>query len=83
MLHYNLNLGRAALIGACADLYEQYEVRLEEGLDAFVVLDGLPIVPAESKEKLVKYITKKLNTAGRIKEEAFFMPTDDKDMTQG
>ncbi|KAI9850408.1 MAG: Translation initiation factor 3 subunit b, partial [Pleopsidium flavum] len=38
-----------------SDLREQYEVRLEEGLDAFVVIDGLPIVPEDSKQKLVKF----------------------------
>lgn len=65
------------------DLKAQYEVRLEEGLDTFVVLDGLPIVPAESKEKLIKYILKKLNTVGRTSADAVFMPLNDKNMSEG
>ena len=56
---------------------------MEEGLDAFVVIDGLPIVPEENKQKLVKYIMRKLNTAGKTREEAIFMPTNDKNMTEG
>ena len=27
------------------DIEDQFQVRLDEGLDAFVVIDGLPIVP--------------------------------------
>lgn len=65
------------------DLREQYEVRLEEGLDAFVVIDGLPIVPEDSKQKLVKFLLRKLNTVGKTKEESIFMPLDDKKMSEG
>ena len=36
------------------DLREQYEVRMDEGLDTFVVVDGLPKVPPASKDKLTK-----------------------------
>ena len=65
------------------DLREQYEVRLEEGLDAFVVIDGLPIVPEDSKQKLVKFLLRKLNTVGKTKEESIFMPLNDKKMSEG
>ncbi|PGH12670.1 eukaryotic translation initiation factor 3 subunit B [Polytolypa hystricis UAMH7299] len=70
------------------DLHEeeveaQYEVRLEEGLDAFVVIDGLPVVPAESKTKLVKFLLKKLNAVGRTSEDAVFMPLNEKNMSEG
>ena len=44
-----------------SDLNEQYEVRLESSLDAFCVIDGLPVVPEDSKPKLVKFIQRKLN----------------------
>ena len=66
-----------------ADLQAQYEVRLEQGLDAFVVIDGLPVVPEDSKQKLVKFLLKKLNTVGRTKEDAIFMPLDDDNKSQG
>lgn len=65
------------------DLREQYEVRLEEGLDAFVVIDGLPIVPEDSKQKLVKFLLRKLNTVGKTKEESIFMPLNDQKMSEG
>lgn len=58
-------------------------MRLEQGLDAFVVIDGLPVVPADNKQKLVKYLLKKLNTVGKTKEDAIFMPLDDQNMSEG
>lgn len=61
------------------DLREQYEVRLEEGLDAFVVVDGLPIVTEANKTKLVKFLVKKLNEVGRTKADAVFMPMDEQE----
>ncbi|KAK4695858.1 translation initiation factor 3 subunit B, partial [Lecanoromycetidae sp. Uapishka_2] len=60
-----------------SDLKEQYDVRLEQGLDAFVVIDGLPVVPEDSKPKLVKFLIKQLNKAGKVKEDGFFMPVND------
>jgi translation initiation factor 3 subunit B len=65
------------------DLKAQYEVRLEEGLDAFVVLDGLPIVSEENKDKLIKFLLRKLNTVGRTSADAVFMPLNEKNMSEG
>ena len=62
---------------------EQYDVRLEQGLDAFVVVDGLPIVPEESKPKLVKFVVKKLNAVGKVKEDGFLMPVNEQGKTEG
>ena len=56
---------------------------MEEGLDTFVVIDGLPKVPEESKQKLVKFLLKKLNTAGKTKEDAIFMPLGDNKISEG
>lgn len=66
-----------------SDLTAQYEVRLEEGLDAFVVVDGLPVVPEASREKLVKFLLRKLNTVGRASQESVFMPMNDEGMSEG
>jgi len=60
-----------------ADLREQYEVRLDEGLDTFVVVDGCPRVTEENKPKLVKFLCKKLSDVGRVKPESVFMPIDE------
>jgi translation initiation factor 3 subunit B len=66
-----------------SDLKAQYEVRLEEGLDTFVVLDGLPKVPEENKAKLIKFISRKLTNAGTIREDGFHMPVDQTGNTEG
>jgi translation initiation factor 3 subunit B len=66
-----------------SDLREQYEVRLEEGLDTFVVIDGLPKVPKESVQKLAKFLLRKLNSVGRAKEESVFMPLGQDGVSEG
>ena len=66
------------------DLKEQYEVRLEEGLDAFVVVDGLPSVTEALRPKLVKFLLRKLTEAGKTNADAIFMPLNDNTkMTEG
>lgn len=60
-----------------SDLREKYEVQLEQGYDAFVVIDGLPEVTEEQKPKLVKFLLKKLNAVGRVREESVYMPMGD------
>ena len=47
------------------------------------MVDGLPIVPEESKPKLVKFVVKKLNAVGKVKEDGFFMPVNDQGKTEG
>lgn len=66
-----------------SDLQEQFEVRLDEGLEAFVVLDGLPKVPDESKPKLVKFIMRKLTQWGTVRDDGFFMPVNEHGQTEG
>lgn len=57
-----------------SDLKERFEVQLEQGLDGFVVIDGLPEVDEKSKPKLIKFLLKKLNSVGKAKEDSIFMP---------
>ncbi|KAL9637593.1 MAG: hypothetical protein Q9164_002097 [Protoblastenia rupestris] len=67
-----------------SDLREQYDVRLEQGLDAFVIVDGLPKVPEANKAKLQKFITGRLNShGGKIKDDGFFMPISEDGQTEG
>ncbi|KAI9674456.1 MAG: Translation initiation factor 3 subunit b [Caeruleum heppii] len=66
-----------------SDLQEQFKVNLEQGLESFVVIDGLPVVPEDSKPKLVKFLLRKLNTVGKTKEDAIYMPLDSQGMTEG
>ena len=58
-------------------------MRLEEGLEAFVVLDGLPVVPQASQSKLLKFLLKKIRGAGEVNEDAFFMPSNEKGDSEG
>lgn len=60
-----------------ADLIEKFEVQLDEGLDTFVVVDGCPQIPEESKPKLIKVLAKRLGEAGRIKMDGIHMPVDE------
>jgi translation initiation factor 3 subunit B len=57
-----------------SDLRERFEVQLEQGLDTFVVIDGLPEVTEETKPKLIKFLLRKLNALGRTREDAIYMP---------
>jgi translation initiation factor 3 subunit B len=56
------------------DLRERFEVQLEEGLDTFVVVDGLPEVTEETKPKLIKFLLRKLNGVGKTREDSIHMP---------
>ncbi|PUU81354.1 eukaryotic translation initiation factor eIF2A-domain-containing protein [Tuber borchii] len=67
-----------------SDLRERYEVQLDEGLDTFVVVDGCPKVPADSKPKLIKFLCKRLTEVGRISQDSVFMPLNEEtNMTEG
>ena len=57
---------------------------MEEGLDTFVIVDGLPKVPEDSKQKLIQFILRKLTTAGKTSEDLVFMPLNEEtNMTEG
>lgn len=60
-----------------SDLRERFEVQLEQGYDTFVVIDGLPKVNEGQKPKLVKFLLKKLNTVGKVREDSVYMPMGD------
>lgn len=47
------------------------------------MLDGLPIVPEESKGKLVKFVLRKLTSVGSTSEDAFYMPVGENGKTEG
>lgn len=60
-----------------SDLRERFEVQLEQGLDAFVVVDGLPEVTEETRPKLIKFLKRKLDAAGKVKEDSIYMPLNE------
>ena len=57
-----------------SDLRERFEVQLEQGLDGFVVIDGLPEVTEDTKPKLIKFLLRKLNAVGTTREDSIYMP---------
>lgn len=57
-----------------SDLREKFLVQLEQGLDTFVVVDGLPRIPEEQKAKLLKVVIKRFNQVGRTNEDSVYMP---------
>jgi translation initiation factor 3 subunit B len=56
-----------------SDLRERYEVQMEQSMDTFVVVDGLPDVTEDQKTKLVRFLVRKLNSVGKTKEESVWM----------
>ena len=48
-----------------------------------MVVDGLPVVPEDSKQRLVKFLIRKLNSVGKTREDAIFMPINENGMSEG
>lgn len=66
-----------------SDLRERFEVQREQGLDAFVVIDGLPVVTEETKPKLIKFLLRKLQSVGRVREDSVHMPLGEDGKSEG
>jgi translation initiation factor 3 subunit B len=66
-----------------SDLQEKYQVQLQQGLDTFVVADGLPKVTAEQKPRLIKFLLRKLNDVGKTREDLVYMPISKGGQTDG
>lgn len=48
-----------------------------------MVVDGLPIVTAENKPRLLKVLLKRMAPVGKTKEEAVFMPMNEENKSEG
>jgi translation initiation factor 3 subunit B len=71
-----------------SDLVAEHEVQLESSFDSFVVIDGLPVVPEDRREKLLSFLTRKINgvknvTKVKQHENNPFMPLMDSGETGG
>lgn len=66
-----------------SDLHEKFQVQLQQGLDTFVVVDGLPKVTEETKAKLIKFLLRKLTSVGKTKEDLVYMPVGESGETDG
>jgi len=62
-----------------SDIEAKYEIPYEEGFDSILVVDGVPIVDASKKDKLVGAITKKFAQNGApVKNGGIHLVWDDK-----
>jgi translation initiation factor 3 subunit B len=66
-----------------SDLQEKYHVQMQQGLDTFIVADGLPKVTAEQKPKLIRFLLRKLNDVGRTRDDLVHMPVGENGETDG
>ncbi|KAI0264241.1 translation initiation factor eIF-3b [Gloeopeniophorella convolvens] len=62
-----------------SDIEEKYRVRLEEGFDNILVIDGIPVIDKSKLEKLLAKIAKEFTRKGAaIKPDDVSMPWNDK-----
>jgi len=69
--------------GGNGDAFEDDEPLMDTSLNQVIVVDGLPIVPAEKHEKLTNVIKKFFSQVGTIVENGLEMPKDDKGTSKG
>lgn len=61
----------------CSDLERKYAVRMDMGLENFIVVDGTPIAPEGKVALLSKVLTKYFVQAGPISTDGLHVPTKD------
>jgi translation initiation factor 3 subunit B len=59
-----------------SDLEAKYATSPDDGLEAFVIVDGCPIIPESKVAALSKVLKKLFNSVGTVKEDGFFMPVE-------
>src|SRR5258705_813012 len=67
----------SVLVSGALTINPRYQISFEEGFDAIVVIDGLPIADLSCKEKLLQVLNKHLKKCGASKPDSLFMPWDD------
>lgn len=60
-----------------SDLERKYAVKMDMGLENFVVADGTPLAPESKVPLLAKVLTKYFGQAGSIKSNGVHLPTKD------
>lgn len=58
-----------------SDLVRKYSVKMDMGLENFVIVDGIPVAPESKVPLLSKVLTKFFSTAGTIKKDGLYIPT--------
>jgi translation initiation factor 3 subunit B len=69
--------------GGAGDAFEDEEPQMDTSLKQIIIVDGLPIVPAEKHEKLTNVIRKFFSQVGTIVENGLEMPKDEKGTSKG
>ena len=57
--------------------------KLENNFDTAIVIDNLPVVGEDKREKLMRIIHKIYSQFGPIRDNGFCLPTDSKGTTKG
>lgn len=60
-----------------SDIERKYAVKLDMGLETFVVADGTPLAPESKAPLLTKVLSKYFSQAGTIKPDGVRVPTKD------
>ena len=70
-----------------SDLEDIYKVSMDQDFDSLIVVEGLPIVSTDKKDKLLTVVARRFGTVGKLKgDNAIFMPLEgegDKAMSKG
>ena len=65
------------------DEFEEQEPQVERGFKHAIIVDGLPVVPAEKRDKLCNVVRKFFSQVGTIIEDGLEMPVDSNGKSQG
>ncbi|KAG5440284.1 hypothetical protein PCANB_001854 [Pneumocystis canis] len=64
-----------------SDLEAKYHISFEQDFKSLIIVDGIPQIPEEKREALLKIIGRQFSSVGKIKEDGIFMPMKDVDGT--
>ncbi|CCJ28370.1 unnamed protein product [Pneumocystis jirovecii] len=64
-----------------SDLEAKYNVTFEQDFRSLIVVDGIPQVPQEKREALLKILERQFSSVGKIKDNGIFMPMENKNGT--
>ncbi|EMR11508.1 hypothetical protein PNEG_00521 [Pneumocystis murina B123] len=61
-----------------SDLEAKYHIPFKQDFGPLIIVDGIPQVPEEKREALLKILKKQFSTVGKINEERIFMPMEER-----
>ncbi|KAG5520058.1 hypothetical protein PMAC_001134 [Pneumocystis sp. 'macacae'] len=64
-----------------SDLEAKYTITFEQDFRSLIVVDGIPQIPEEKREALLKILERQFSSIGKIKDNGIFMPMEDRNGT--